>query len=132
MCIRDSKMTLCMERGGRMRPPLRELCQNPKKGGVAESRRVNIWSFCWGQDALDLVEMVDIMSSHHAHDVFDGFLAALGMLAMVLPLLGRKRFQKREICLTQASMDLDRLPRIALLVVSGHDPFILILSLIHI
>ncbi len=65
-------------------------------------------SFGWRQDALDLVDVVDIVSGDHADDVLDGFLAALGMLAVVLPLIGRKRFEERKVCFAHrcSSMDL--------------------------
>jgi hypothetical protein len=34
--------------------------------------------------------MVDIVSGYHADNVFNGFLAALGVLSVVFPLIGRE------------------------------------------
>ncbi len=70
--------------------------------------------------------MVDIVSGDHADDVLDGFLAALGMLAEVLPLIGGKRFEERKICFAHDAVQFDGFARIAFLVVSGDDPGVLI------
>jgi hypothetical protein len=47
-------------------------------------------SFCWLEDAFDLVDVIDIVSGDHADNMLDGFLATLGMLAILLPLIGGK------------------------------------------
>jgi len=70
--------------------------------------------------------MVDIVSGDHADDVLDGFLTALGMLAVVLPLIGGKRFEEREICFAHYAVQFDGFARIAFFVVSGDDPGVLI------
>ena len=82
--------------------------------------------FCWGQDTLDLADMVDIVSGDHADDVLDGFLAALGMLAVVLPLIGGKRFEERDIGFAHYAVLFGGFAGIALFVVSGDDPGVLI------
>jgi hypothetical protein len=38
------------------------------------------------ENALDLLEVIEVVARKQAHDVFDGFLAALGMHAVVFPL----------------------------------------------
>src|SRR5258708_29357875 len=86
-------------------------------------------SFCWLQDALDLVDVVDIMSGYHADDVLDGFLTALGMLAVLLPLIGGKRFEECKICFAHGVLQFDGFARIAFVVMSGGDPGILIVGL---
>ena len=75
------------------------------------------------------MDVVDIMSGDHADDVLDGFLAALGMLAVVFPLIGGKRFEEREICFAHDAVQFDGFARIAFVVVSGRDPGILIVGL---
>ncbi len=73
--------------------------------------------------------MVDIVSGNHAHDMLDRFLPALGMLAELLPLIGRKRFEKPKIRFAYHALQFDRLAGIALLVVSRDDPCVLIVGL---
>jgi len=73
--------------------------------------------------------MVDVVSGDHANDVLDGFLAAFGMLAVVLPLLGRKRFEQREIGRTYHAVQFDGFARIPFFVVSGNHPGVLIVGL---
>ena len=86
-------------------------------------------SFSRGQDALDLPKMVEIVSGYHADHVLDGFLAAFGMLAVVLPLIRRKLFEKREIGFAHHAVQFDGFARIAFFVVSGNDPGVLIVGL---
>src|SRR6202795_1466320 len=69
------------------------------------------------------------MSGDHADDVFDGFLATLGMLAVVLPLIGGKRFEERKICVAHDTAQFDGFAGIAFVVVSGSDPGVLIVGL---
>ena len=83
----------------------------------------------WGQDALDLADVVDIVPGYHADDVLDGFLAALGMLAVLLPLIGGKRFEERNIGFAYYAVQFDGFAAIAFLVVSGDDPGVLIVGL---
>src|SRR5260370_32963584 len=78
------------------------------------------------KDALDLLDMVDVVSGYHADDVFDRFLSALGMLAVELPLIRRKRFEERKIRFTHDAVQFDGFARIAFFVVSCDDPGILI------
>jgi hypothetical protein len=40
------------------------------------------------QDALDLLEVVEVVAGHHVQDALDGFFAALGVHAVMLPLFG--------------------------------------------
>src|SRR5208283_3842028 len=86
-------------------------------------------SLGWGQDALDLFDVVDIVSGHHADDVLDGFLAAFGMLTVELPLVGRERFQEREIGFAHDAVQFDGFAEVAFLVMSGNDPGILVIGL---
>jgi len=90
-------------------------------------------SFCsdlrWGQDLLDLADVVDIVSGDHADYMLDRFLAALGMLAVVLPLIGGKRFEERKICFAHYAVQFDGFAGIALLVASGDGPGVLIVGL---
>ncbi len=76
-----------------------------------------------------MLDMVDIVAGDHADDVLDGFLAALRMLAVVLPLVGRKRFEEREICFAHDAVQFDGFAGIAFFVVSGNDPRVLIIGL---
>ena len=85
--------------------------------------------FGWGQDVLDLANVVDIVSGDHADYMLDGFLAALGMLAVLLPLIGGQRFEERKICFAHYAVQFDGFARIALFVVSGDDPGVLIVGL---
>jgi hypothetical protein len=43
------------------------------------------------QDALDLLEVVEVMAGHHMQDALDGLLAALGVHAVMLPLFRLQR-----------------------------------------
>jgi hypothetical protein len=45
------------------------------------------------QNALDLLQVIEVVAGEHANDVLDRFLAALGMHAVMLPLFGRERFE---------------------------------------
>ncbi len=49
-------------------------------------------SFLSHEDLLDLFEMVDVVPGNHFYDALDGFFAALGVEAVVLPLLGLEHF----------------------------------------
>jgi hypothetical protein len=44
------------------------------------------------QDALDLLEVVEVMAGHHMQDALDGLRAALGVHAVVPPLFRLQRF----------------------------------------
>src|ERR1035437_9892278 len=61
--------------------------------------------------------------------ILDGFLAALGMLAVLLPLIGGKRFEERNIGFAHYAVQFDGFAGIAFLVVSGDDPGVLIVGL---
>src|SRR5271167_843343 len=61
--------------------------------------------------------------------VLNGFLAALGVMAVVLPLIGGKRLEEREICFAHHAVQFDGFARIAFFVVSGNDPGVLIIGL---
>lgn len=73
--------------------------------------------------------MVDVVTGHHADDVFDGFLAAFCMLAVELPLIGRKRLEERKIRFAHDAVQFDRLTRVAFFVTSCNDPRVLIVGL---
>ena len=76
-----------------------------------------------------MVDVIDIMSGDHADDVLDGFLAALGMLAIVLPLIGRKRFQQGKVRFAHDAAQFDGFAGLAFVVMSGGNPRILIVGL---
>src|SRR5947209_18544685 len=61
--------------------------------------------------------------------MFDGFFAAFGMYATVFPLLWPQRFKQYEVCFARGSELSNTLQRIALLVVAGSYPCILVESL---
>src|ERR1700687_5094887 len=69
------------------------------------------------------------MSGDHADNVLDGFLATFGMLAVVFPLIGGKRFEEREICFAHDALQFDGFARVAFVVMSGGDPGVLIIGL---
>src|ERR1700692_4253414 len=69
------------------------------------------------------------MSGYHADDVLDGFPAALGMLAVLLPLIGGKRLEEREVGFAYGAVQFDGFAGIAFVVVSGGDPGVLIVGL---
>ena len=56
---------------------------------------------------LDLFEVVDVVPGDHLHDALDGFFAALGMKAVMLPLLGREHFVQSQIRFMQDAELLD-------------------------
>src|SRR5579863_2012736 len=70
-----------------------------------------------GQNALNLLEMIDVVSCEHAGDRFDGFRTSLIVYAVVLPLLRREGLEQREIGLAQRAVLLERFPQVPLLVV---------------
>ena len=43
--------------------------------------------FFGGEDALDLLDVIHIVAGEHSDDCFNGFFAALGVDAVVLPLV---------------------------------------------
>jgi hypothetical protein len=49
------------------------------------------------QDALNLLEMIEVVSCEHADDRFDGFRTSLIVYAVVLPLLRREGLKQRKI-----------------------------------
>src|ERR1700683_2304681 len=73
--------------------------------------------------------MVNIMSGYHPHDMLDGLLAALGMLAVVLPLIRRKQFQQSKICLAYGAMQFDGSARVPLLIMASDEPGVLVVGL---
>lgn len=73
-----------------------------------------------------MFEVVDIVSRQDLHDAFDGFFAALGMHAVVLPLFGREHLVERQIRFAQDAELLQGFARVALAVMSGDNPGILI------
>jgi len=76
-----------------------------------------------------LLEVIEVVASEHADDVFDGFLAALGMHAVVFPLFRRERIEQGEICIAHDAELFDAFARIALRVVAGYDPDVLVIGL---
>src|SRR5262245_6623667 len=81
-----------------------------------------------GEDPLDLPQVVEVVASEHPNHVLDRLLPALGMHSEVLPLLGRQRPEQREVPFPQHAKQLDRLPRLALVVVSAHGPLVLVIG----
>lgn len=71
---------------------------------TAPTKVAPLVSFSWSQNALDLAHVVDVVAGDHADYVFDRFLAALGVLAEVLPLIGGKRLEEREIGFAQGAL----------------------------
>src|SRR5882762_6691746 len=69
------------------------------------------------------------MSGDHADDEFNGFLSALGMLAVLLPLIRGKRLEEREVCFAHDAVQFDGFAGIAFVVMAGGDPGILIVGL---
>src|ERR1700686_1352774 len=73
--------------------------------------------------------MVDVVPSDHADHALDRLFAAFGVLPELFPLFGRQGFEKRKICLAQDAMELKRLGRVALFVVTRCYPRVLIVGL---
>ena len=73
--------------------------------------------------------MIDVVSGDHADDMLDRFLATLGVLAVVLPLIRGKRFEEGEVCFAHDAVQFDGFAGIAFVIVSGGDPGILIVGL---
>jgi hypothetical protein len=67
------------------------------------------------EKTFDLLKVVEVVAGQQAREVLDGFLAAFGVHAVLLPLLGRER-----------SVESERLMRVRLRVVAGRSPRILI------
>src|SRR5262247_2884310 len=80
------------------------------------------------QDLLDLPEVIEVVPGEHPDDSFDRLRSALGMDAVVLPLRRVERRQQREVGLAHDAELLDRLPRIAPVVVAARDPGVLIVG----
>ena len=79
-------------------------------------------------NAFDLPRVIEVVAGEHARYLLDRFLPALGMDAVVLPLLGLERFQQRKVPIAHHAKLLERLSRVTRLVVSARDPRILIVS----
>src|SRR6266853_5008522 len=75
------------------------------------------------------MDVIDIVSGDHADDVLDGFLAALRMLAVLLPLIRGKQLEEREVCFAHDAVQFDGFAGIAFVVMAGGDPGILIVGL---
>src|SRR5260221_6854013 len=73
--------------------------------------------------------MVEVMAGYHPDHVLDRFLPALGMLPIVLPLIRRQRLEEREVRFTHDAAQFDGFAGIAIVVMSGRDPGILIVRL---
>src|SRR5260370_37349981 len=69
------------------------------------------------------------MSGCDAGDVGDGFRTALGMFAVLLPLIGGKRFEERKVCFAHNALQFDGFARVAFVVMSRGDPGVLIVGL---
>ena len=79
-----------------------------------------------GQDALDLLQVVDIVSGEHQNDTLNRFLTTLGVHAKMFPLLWRERFEHGEVRFAQRAKKLQGFAGIAFLVVAADNPRILI------
>src|ERR1017187_2300325 len=78
------------------------------------------------EDAFDLLQVVDVVPGKHAHDVLNRFLATLGMHSVMLPLLGRQGFEQCKIGFPKHAELIERLARIALVIMPAAHPGILI------
>src|SRR4029077_9577054 len=77
-------------------------------------------------DPLDLGQVIEIVPGHHANNVLDGFDAALGVHAVMLPLLRRKRFQKREVRFPRRAELCERFARVPFFVMARRGPAVLV------
>jgi hypothetical protein len=75
---------------------------------------------------FDLTGVVQVVTREQADHVRYRLDPTLGMHPMVFPLVGRQRLEQREIRLAQHPEELERLARLASVVVTGADPGILI------
>ena len=69
-------------------PPLQGMPAAKGRGADGEETRsvlVTAFWFC-REDALDLLEVVEVVAGHHVKDALDGFFAAFGVHAVMLPL----------------------------------------------
>jgi hypothetical protein len=81
------------------------------------------------ENALDLLEVIEVVAGHHLQDTLDGLRTAFGVHAVVLPLLRIEGLEQHEICFANGAKCLEALTRIAFRVTSSRDPRILIVGL---
>src|ERR1700722_9542878 len=81
------------------------------------------------EDAFDLLEVIDVVARHHVQDALDGFFAALGVHAVMFPLLGLQTLEHSEIGFAHRAKNFQALARTAFVVPSGGDPRILVVGL---
>src|SRR5262249_2971310 len=105
--------------------------------GVSDRRREYRSSFSRGGarllrapvlpgEALDLAEVIDIVSGEHLDDARDRFFAPLGVQAIMIPLLSGQRLQQGEVALAQRAEHLKRAPRVLPGVIRVARPDVLI------
>jgi len=82
--------------------------------------------FLSGEELLELFDVVEVVAGHHADEMLDGFLAALGVHAEVLPLLGREGFQERDVGFAHDAEHFERLARVAFGVMERGGPGVLV------
>ena len=85
--------------------------------------------FFASKDCGDLLQVVEVVPGHHGRKAFDGFLAALGMNAVMLPLLRREALVERQIRVPQYAELLQGLARVAFSVLPCGQPGLLIVGL---
>ena len=73
--------------------------------------------------------MVEVVPGDQLDDALNRLLAALGVLAVVLPLVGGERLEQREIGFAHRPLQFDGFARVALVVVPRNDPGVLIVGL---
>src|SRR5207244_13235668 len=78
------------------------------------------------KDLLVLVGVIQVVRLVKADDVLHGLCTTLGMNPLVLPLLRRQGHEQRNVHIAEHAEDLDGFTRIALVVVPGDNPCVLI------
>ena len=63
--------------------------------------------FGFSQNALNLPQVIEVVSGDHADNGFDGFRASLSVYAVVLPLFGREGLEQGEIGFAQRTVLLE-------------------------
>src|ERR1044072_7825727 len=72
--------------------------------------------------------MVEIVSRSQADDLLNRFRSTFGMHSMLLPLFGGQGLEQAEVRFADEAELIDRLARIALLIVAAGRPRVLIVS----
>ena len=70
--------------------------------------------------------MIKVVPGEHVGDAVDGLHAAFRVNSVVLPLLGRQGLEQSQISFAERAELLDRLTRVAFVIVSAAHPTILV------